>query len=402
MKNAKTKKKIGLIIFWYSIGISPSLINLVINLARSGYEIHIFIDEVSFNYAKISFKNKNITLQLIKKIPKQWPENESFFRRIIHQINVLISLYRYCNEVSLKIDENYFLLIGADAFGIIAARYVSLRKKIPFIYYNLELLLAKECQSLKEKTIKFFERKASQSATFTIIQDRRRAKYLAQDNKLKYKNIEYIPVSVFQSKIKKSYYLQKKFNIPYDKKILLYAGEIEPDVMCLELVEAAQSWDNDFVLVIHASKLHDSAIKYIENMRAINKNRQVYFSLDPVEWDKVPELLSSADIGLAFYRNVGKNYFEIGQSSGKLASYLEVGLPVITIDFPSLREIIDEYKVGKYTHDFNRIESLAKEIIEKFNFYHNNALKCFEEKYNNAKYFPKILKRIKGIELHNE
>ncbi len=398
----KQNQKIGLIIFWYSIGISPSLINMVINLAKSGYKVHIFIDDISFHYSKIHFKNKNIYLHLIKNIPEQWSDCKSIFKRFLHQINVFLSFYRYCREISSKIDKDFFLLIGADAFGIIAARYISKRKNIPFIYYNLELLLTKECHDSKGKMIKSFEKWASQLAKFTIIQDRRRAKFLVEDNKLKYENIEYIPVSVFHHKIKKSHYLQKKFKISSDKKILLYAGEIEAGTMGMELVKSAQSWNKDFVLVMHASRLNSSTREYIKNMQAFNKSKQVYFSLNPVEWEKVPDLISSADIGLAFYRNLSKNYSEIGMSSGKIASYLQAGLPIITSDFPSLREIINDYKIGRYVKDPYQIGKAAIAIFRMYNVYHKNAQRCFKEKYDNIKYFPPIIARIKSLEFQND
>ena len=113
-----------------------------------------------------------------------------------------------------------------------------------------------------------------------------------------------------------------------------------------------------------------------------------------MEWQSLPELLSSADIGLIFYQNLWENFYETGSSSNKLAQYLQVGLPVITSAYPSFREVIEKYKCGKCTNNPEEIEKRANEIFLDYAAYRNNAFKCYQEKYEFSKHFKVVIDKI--------
>ena len=94
--------------------------------------------------------------------------------------------------------------------------------------------------------------------------------------------------------------------------------------MCLEIAEAAQNWSDDLVLVLHSAR-KDVDTKYVDRIRKRASQKEIYLSLSPIQWDLVPDLISSADIGLIFYRNIDLNFYETGSSSNKLVQYLQVG-----------------------------------------------------------------------------
>ena len=58
-------KKIGMMMYGYPLGVSPSIINSAILLALEGYEVHIYIDRPSFNESEIKFANKAIIIHII-------------------------------------------------------------------------------------------------------------------------------------------------------------------------------------------------------------------------------------------------------------------------------------------------------------------------------------------------
>ena len=325
---------------------------------------------------------------------RSYPFSEKLHHYTKHFFKDLFVFYR---KISNYIDDEYVCIIGVEPEGIIAAFLMN--KKIPIIYFNLELLLEKECKSPEKKKLKFLERDCNKKSYITLIADERRAKYLMDDNNIPEEKIVYVPVSALGDIYRdKSDYLRRILNISRDKKIVLYVANIVPWSMSLEIAEAAQRWNDDKVLVLHTWRTNLSNNPYINQIRNLTKNKKVYLSLNPVEWESLPELLSSADIGLIFYQNQGANFYETGSSSNKLAQYLQVGLPVITIDFPSFREVIEEYKCGKCAKNPEEIETLANEIFSNYNAYRNNAFTCYQEKYEFSKYFKIVIDKIKNID----
>lgn len=380
--------------FWYPLGVSPTIINLVEYLSKLNYEVNIFIDDSNYQNSRINFKNKNIKLHLIKKVPAIKLE-KNFFKKIIYQVNVLFAFLRFCQTVKSNISSDYNFLIGIDTFGIIASNFV--RNNIPLVYFNLELLLSEDCKNLKLKLIKFFERRASQKAKTIIIQDEKRANFLIKDNKVYPSKIVYLPVSLPPQKIKTSNFLREEFKISKNKRIVLYAGEIAPWAMIREIVQAAQEWPENYVLVLHASRITDEVELYLKTLKKFDRKKKVIFSTRPCEWSEVSKILASADVGLAFYQNSEKNFTEIGMASGKLASYLRAGLPVITNSNPSIESVFGEYNCGKFAKNPNEIITLCKNIFKNKRKFRQNALRCFKEKYNMNVYFGKFFNQLNKL-----
>jgi len=435
-------KKIGMIIYGYPLGVSPSLINSAILLAQEHYEVHIFINRSGLELSKINFNNQNIIIHALdfnfgiwnkrilifhngkfEKIPigniYRYMHSKLMTSSILCRLYLLFNrgrsysfseyLYRYTKHFFKSLFEfhrgilnyignEYVCIIGVQPLGLIAASLISMKEKIPIIYFNLELFLEKECKTLKEKILKSLERECNKKGFLTIIQDKRRAKYLMDDNNIPEEKIVYVPVSALGGPYrKKSDYLYKILGISKGKKIILYAGNIVQWSMSLEIAEAAQKWNDDKVLILHTWRSNLENETYINQIRNLTNNKKVYLSINPVEWQLLPELLSSADIGLIFYQNLGKNFYETGSSSNKLAQYLQVGLPVITIDYPSFRKVIEKYECGKCTKTPGEIEKLANEIFLNYDTYRYNAFKCYQEKYEFAKHFKAVIDKIKSI-----
>jgi glycosyltransferase involved in cell wall biosynthesis len=312
-------------------------------------------------------------------------------------------IVEFYEKIANQIDEDFVCLIGVEPFGLIAATLAAdastKGKSVPVIYYDQELLLEKECHTAESRILKILERMCNRMCRFTIIQDERRAAYLRDDNNLEAESIVCVPVSGLGKAYRaKGNLLQEMCGIPQEKKVLLYAGYMAPWAMCLEMAEAAQNWRDDFVLVLHSWQEDIVRHPYITQIRRLTQTRKVYLSLKQVDWQKMPELVSSADIGLAFYQNLGENFREIGHSSNKLAQYLQMGLPVITTDYPSMRDVIDRYQCGACGSGPDSIEPLAEMIFNDYERYRANAFRCYENDYDFSKHFRKVIERIKQIE----
>jgi glycosyltransferase involved in cell wall biosynthesis len=448
-------KKIAIIVFNYWLSSSLSQISSATLLARAGYDVHIFIDDFMYKRSKAEFEEANILVHPVKiegdpnitrwdafavnMVTQRQDKKQSgqssalldvgnvlyltlralqsilyaFIARDVATPSIktlkkyarfLPHMVEFYEKIASQIDEDFVCLIGVEPFGLIAATLAAdaskKEKSVPVIYYNQELLLEKDCSTFESRIVKALERACNQMCYLTIIQDKRRAELLRADNNLESESIMCVPVAgIGKAYRAKGNLLQEMCGIPQEKKVLLYAGYMAPWAMCLEMAEAAQNWRDDFVLVLHSWQEDIVNHPYITQIRRLTQTRKVYLSLKQVDWQKMPELVSSADIGLALYQDLGEARNEIGHSSNKLAQYLQMGLPVITTDFPSLRDVIDRYQCGACGSP-DSIEPLAEMIFDDYERYRANAFRCYENDYDFSKHFRKVIERIKDIETY--
>lgn len=374
----------------------------------------------SFLLRVIQLANRNLQatkLKLTEKLtdltmPLRYSSYERAFSRA--SINTIVNytqqffpfLVEFQQKIVEDLDEDYVCLLGVEPFGLIAATLAANackeKRSIPTIYYNLELRLEKECHTVESRVLKSLERLCNQSCYLTIVQDKKRAKLLRDDNHLEKDSMICIPVSgLAKPSHAKGEFLQNTYGIPSEKKVLLYAGNLLPWALCVEMAQAAQNWNDDFVLVLHSWREDATKDPYVNRIARLADGRKVYLSLLHVDWQKMPELLASADIGLSFYERLGENFYEIGHSSNKLVQYLQVGLPIITSDFPSLKDVVAKYQCGECANGPDDIEKLASKIFDDYERYRANAFRCYEDEYDFSKYFKKVIERIKEIEIRS-
>lgn len=430
------KNKIAIITLNYPLGVLSDINSMAESFAEAGFLVDIFIDQYMFNAAKIDFKNENIKIITIaaenKFVSYLWQKRflgvsfggiykfcndiitkfkifwlKKYFNYInnskplsgkifYYQKHFFIKEHRFSKELKKYDDENYVCVVGVEPYSLISAFYAFGNKKTPIIYHNMELFLSSECNSKLKNILKGLERECSSLCAFVIIQDKARAKYLIEDNNLNASKIKYLPVSSKEEIYTiKSDYLYKKLGIPISKEIVLYAGNIAPSTMVLEIAQSVKKWPENCVLVLHGWNRLSLRDKYIKEIIKLVDDKHIYLSADRVGFEELPKLLSSAKIGLLFYRNLGPNFYEIGSSCNKLVQYLRVGLPIIAIDFPSLKEKIDKSECGICVESPELIGCAIAKIMLNYKNYSQNAMNLYEKDYNFSKNFISILEDIK-------
>jgi glycosyltransferase involved in cell wall biosynthesis len=362
-------RKIGIVIFDYVLGYSPLIINSAQLLARAGYEVHIFVDASTYDRGKIDFGEKNVVINPIDIThdnakaakPSQWIKLVSVFSA----------------DGALRRLGLHRPLIRDQYIRAIAAYYQ--------LFHDRGTLCAK------------LERDCARVCNLIVIQDEKRGAHFVQEDDVPPEKLVYVPVSGLREPYwDRGNFFHEELGVPQDKRILLHAGGFQDRAMCLELVEAARDWPEDLVLVLHSPTTAWLDSPYVDKSRHAVHSK-VYLSLNPVAWEKVPDMISSADIGLVFYQDLGENFRETGHASNKLVHYLQVGLPVIASDYPSIMDVITAYHCGEGAGSPRDIEYLARRILDDYERYKANAFRCYESEYDFSKHFRKVTERIKQI-----
>lgn len=435
------KGKIAIITLNYPLGVLSDITSMVICLQETGFLVDIFIDQYMYENAEINFNNKNIKIISIannfRKTRGFWSKRvagfsiggscELIIEKIINCKNLIFQKYskhiinpktlsekisygqryffpkeyRFTKKLKKYINDDYFCIIAVEPQSLISATICVADKKIPVIYHNMELLVKEECNTISKKILKELEKECNKLCVFTIIQDKKRAEYLARDNQLDFSKIRLLSVSSSEKiYTQKTNFLREVLHIPKEKEIILYAGNIGKSSMSLEVAKSAKNWRENYVLVFHGWNKLSPRDSYNKEFKKMIDNKKVYFSEKQVSFQQLPELLSSAKIGLIFYENWGPNFYEVGSSCNKLVSYLRVGLPVISIDFPSLKEKIEKNNCGICVECPKFISGAIEKIMQNYDYYSKNAYNLYQKDYDFSKNFKNILEEIK--QLHNE
>ena len=364
----------------------PCIRNTAVLLARNGYEVDIFTikDE---HYPQPSFSEAQIRVFTLP--PKQ---ERGLFSRSPNFVYFTPWVMQQCRG------RRYKCIIGVDPKGLVAAAFVSKLLRAPFVYYSIELYLPGEFCNRSEQLLKAPERWCNRRAFFTIIQDDERARLLAAVNGISISQIITVPNSPLGLAARqRSNYLREKFQISKERKIILHAGELATSwSMDLELIEATRTCPEDWVLIFHTRSVKDTDA-YSHLFSAATDNSRIFFSLQPVPYAQLDALVGSADIGIALYKNVGQNVFQMGLSSGKLAQYLKCGLPVVVSDFPSLRRIVEGYHCGICVSNPQEVGQAVSKILARYDTYSAKSVAGYNELFAPEKHFDKVLERLAQI-----
>ncbi|MHC4213107.1 MAG: glycosyltransferase, partial [Planctomycetota bacterium] len=291
---------------------------------------------------------------------------------------------------------DYDLAIGVDR-GIIDAALIAQANDIPYGLISYEIFFGQETGSeFKHPVIK-----ACKCLDFAVCQDPVRARYLAVENGISLKEIINIPVAGHQTKeASKSYYLHDKLSIPRDKRIVLYMGTVDKWSGIDKIAQSAINWPQPWVLVLHNRYGMDNPTReYFEKYKDSNK---IFFSNDPLsDPNQLGTLLHCADAGIAFYtptyqsKYTGRNIEHIGMASGKVATYLQHGVPVITNQIGRMSDYIRQYQLGQVVDEPGGFDILLRE--DQLETLKRNCLDFFRDKLDLNVTINPLLEKIQSL-----
>lgn len=409
---AEYRGRIAFVLYGYGLGNSPSLINAAKMFATTGYCVDFFTCGTFLG--DISFDDPKIQIHEIAK-PGEWRSTSNIVSRILRFASIKIRGLKHLLSWSLQVrseeksitkavlyyvdslvtiinQTKYKCLFGVEPAGLMAACLLASKYEIPVVYYNMELHFSPDISTANEFVAKNIEKKFNKFTLFTITQDRERARMLSEENSISEDSIVTVPVCADgEPFMEKTSYLRERLGLGEDARIILYAGFIVDWAMCEELAISAQSWPNNWVLVLHSHGYFDG--RYMEKIKKYEGER-VHFSSTPVPYEELPALLASADIGIALYRDLGKNFTLISSASGKLAHYLKSGLPVIVNSYRGVAQVVAKYVCGISVDNPSEIKDAVKNIFDNYEKMRSGAYLCYEENYRFSRHFIKVVQKI--------
>ncbi|MFH0702327.1 MAG: glycosyltransferase [bacterium] len=349
--------KIAVFIEYYSIGNSPSIINLLDFLSEN-YKIDLFLRNVSLKNTDI-LKKKNIKIfELGRKRSLSY---------IIQKIRSKFIFYQN------------FICFDPHAFVLCKELFPASKP----IYYVLELYLKNDHAGLYyPPVIKHKERKEINNIKGLIIQSEEKELLFRDDYNLSDKIPAFLlPVTYMGKSAKeKSQKIREKYNIDNNKKIALHLGGIAAWFSCIEIVKVFSELEN-WVLFFqgHSQKEYLEQLKNViidNNIKNVIISDEIYDSLEDVD-----EIIKSCDIGIAWYNDVSAVFRTVGKSSGKISAYLRFGLPTIAKKYPSTTDAIENTGCGICVDNFDEIKNAILKIENNYDEYSKNAILEYDKTY---------------------
>lgn len=167
-------------------------------------------------------------------------------------------------------------------------------------------------------------------------------------------------------------------------KVIAFIGSIENWTMASEIFSALDTLPENYRILVNSREKSKNILRLIPKA---HRYKVIVNTIPLNDFVEVMSFLKLADIGLAFYeptyknRVLGRNIAVMGYSSGKISTYLQAGLPVITNVDGEFKEDLIKYRSGVYAGSPANIATGVKEIEASLNAYKRGAKSHFNSVY---------------------
>lgn len=277
--------------------------------------------------------------------------------------------------------------------GLLAAYAYSLLRRTRIVNYQAELYVDGGRNAAASRLFKSIERRAAQRSELTIEHDAKRRDMLVEDLGLRKDRVIIVPnAPCGPARVHRSNLLQRRLRLDDSVPILLCPGSIGKAYDTATAVIAAQSLPARWRCVVHSAQPRTMDDPLVVELRSLDIGKRVDFSLEPLPYGQIDDLLGSARIGLVLYSSEsGMNMSNVGLSSGKLSHFLKLGIPVIVSPLPGLADFVRDHGVGEVLDDPSQIYELVKRIDSDLTAYQKRALRCFDDELAYERFFRAVL-----------
>jgi glycosyltransferase involved in cell wall biosynthesis len=206
----------------------------------------------------------------------------------------------------------------------------------------------------------------------------------------------YVPVSLMGPIVmRRSTFFQEKFRIHPQHILILQFGNISEDRFSLELTDIAQQFPDNWHLILHG--FGEEAV--IRTIQSHNTHQRALLSLERLPTSLIPDMASSAHIGLVLYSYHPVNDRLTAFSSEKIALYLQCGLPIIGFAYPGY-EFFEQQGCGVLISSIDQLPDAIQRIANEYDTFQANAYRCFMKYYEFSKNFSKVVTFVKNLPIH--
>ncbi len=400
------RRRRAAIFFWEGhLAAAPSLLNAARALAGAGYQVDVIVRSLNPIYGAPPRLPAGVRVVVHRRdepavspaaSPPRGDESSHWWARVkpgLRCVAELLAFAIFCLRQTRAARYDFFL--GADVMGVIPATLAGIVRRAPVVYWSLELAFLAELSEWDHRLLKRLERFCSRRALVTVIQDRARADALVSENGLSPARIVLVPNGPYgQAPRRRGRHFAERFGLPEETRLILQLGMIGPATLAWEVAEQAGDWPEEWALVMHDRQRLDPAEPYLRHLLA-NARGRLRLSLNPVPYDELDELVSSAHVGLVFYEAALGPNFALAGSSGKIGAYLRCGLPVVCLDLPGLAQVVRAYDCGVVVAGVAETASAVRTILGNYDYYAERAARCYEEVYEFGANFDLLLSRIR-------
>lgn len=398
----------------YPIKASPSILNIITAL-KGRYNITLFYRNIKVQFQYKEFQNEIKAVSIQPKKYLTWKQYLIYLRHtlwdfsILRKRNIVIDyLFLQTKTNSFLSMHNFFfserknyfkwkkisfeLIICFDLEGLFLMKDIlQIDKCKNIVFYSLELRLRDDI------TTHLLEKLARQQQTFNyvnkvIIQSEIRYFLLKQNFNIGVNTKHFILPVTYKGppQVLKSVFYFDKFKIDSSKKICLHVGGIIPELKSIELALAFKDI-TDWVLIFQGYTDPNYLKKFnevIEDRKIKNIYVSEIFTESP---DDLAKLANSCNCGIAWYENSTENMRTAAESSGKIAMYLKCGLPVISNDYFSFKNLIEINQCGVCIANFEEIKNALNAVEENHLTMRKNAFALYERQFRFDKYLKPLL-----------
>ncbi len=175
-------------------------------------------------------------------------------------------------------------------------------------------------------------------------------------------------------------YLKRKFKLNDQAKIVVYVGNIQKNRGIEEMMMALRHLPKNIHFVVLGYGQYRETL--MKNTPTELKSR-VHFH-EPTHFLKIVPIMYSADMGVAPFQASCFSHYHV--LPNKPFDYLMAELPIATSNFPDMKKIVEENKVGT-TFEPKDPKSIAKAVMEvlgddaRYSAYQKNASKASQFKF---------------------
>jgi glycosyltransferase involved in cell wall biosynthesis len=396
IEKKQSMKPIAVFIENYNIDYSASIINLL-DFLSDCCRVDLFLRNVQMKNSPV-LRKKNIRLIEIRR-PFHWHKAMvSARQRLANGMkgnlrNAFLPSHA-SEEISRRFaSPEYHCHIVFDPSGMLLCKELFPLAK-PF-YYSLELALLSEATSggavSLPRSLLEQARNWNGDIRGLIIQSREKENLFRQD----YDLADTVPCLILpvtcrgNAIAEKSDYLRQALHIPAEKKIALHLGGMNFWFSCMEMAQSFAKLDS-WVLVFQGNHCREYLRLFQKKIKAEKIDNIIVLKKFFTEIDSLDLILMSCDVGMAWYNNISPNFSTAGQSSGKIATYLKFGLPVVANRYPSTEEALAKPGCGICVDGMSEIAVALGEIFRNYAFFSANARREYDRIYRFENYHQSI------------